>query len=108
MEALKKRSRLFEEGVLKSWWVILFLFLATFAYEQAALSKQHEKKVLLQELESLEIAKKNAENRQDDLQLQLESMEDSQWIEMVLMKGLGVVPEGSIKVHFTPNIINKL
>ncbi len=103
MNESKNRSRLFEEIVLKSWWVILFLFLATFAYEQASFSKAQEKKNLLEELRTLELAKKVAENRQDELQVQIESREDSRWIEMVLMRGLGLVPEGAIKIHFIPS-----
>lgn len=97
----KNRSRLFEEIVLKSWWVILFLFLATFGYEQTSFQKQKETNALLQELRSLAESKKLAENRQDELLLQLESREDSRWIEIVLMNGLGLVPEGATKIYFT-------
>jgi len=46
-----------------------------------------EKLVALQERESL--------------RLQIESQSDPSWIEMILMRDLGVVPEGWLKVHFT-------
>jgi hypothetical protein len=36
----------------------------------------------------------------EDLQLRLASQNDPAWIEMVLMREMGVVPEGWIKVHF--------
>lgn len=94
------RSRLFEEVVLKSWWVYLFLFLCVFAYEQATFAKQKEKHTLLQELTRLTQEKEKVELIQDDLQLQLESLEDMSWVEMILMKGLGLTPEGSVKIHF--------
>ena len=36
----------------------------------------------------------------NDLDLKINSQSDPAWIELVLMKELGVVPEGKIKVHF--------
>src|SRR5690349_17610673 len=99
----KTRSRLFEELILKSWWLILFLFLSTFAYEQASIHKQNEKTRLLTELESIKKSILVAQAEQDELLLQIESRDDSRWIEMVLMKRLGLVPEGAIKIHFSSN-----
>jgi hypothetical protein len=37
---------------------------------------------------------------QEDLELKIASQSDPAWIEMVLMRELGVVPEGWLKVHF--------
>jgi hypothetical protein len=37
----------------------------------------------------------------EDLLMRLHSQSDPNWVEMVLMKELGVVPEGKMKVHFT-------
>lgn len=39
----------------------------------------------------------------NELDLRLHSESDPAWIEMVLMKELGVVPEGWIKIRFTSN-----
>ena len=36
----------------------------------------------------------------DELLRQLHSQSDPEWIELVLMKRLGLVPEGQIKVYF--------
>ncbi|MDE3047241.1 MAG: hypothetical protein KGI83_02705 [Verrucomicrobiota bacterium] len=36
----------------------------------------------------------------EDLQLRIASQNDPAWIEMVLIRELGVVPEGFLKVHF--------
>ena len=33
--------------------------------------------------------------------LRISSQSDPAWIEMILMRDLGVVPEGYLKVHFT-------
>ena len=46
----------------------------------------HQKELVLQE--------------RDDLLLQVQSQNDPAWIEMALMKSLGVIPEGQIKVFF--------
>ena len=38
--------------------------------------------------------------KKEDLVLKVQSQADHAWIEQVLMKELGVVPENQIKVHF--------
>lgn len=54
--------------------------------------------VLLQEMEK---AKCLANDEMEYLELKIASQEDPAWIEMILMRDLGVVPEGYLKVHFT-------
>jgi hypothetical protein len=39
--------------------------------------------------------------RHKDLEDRIASQNDPGWIEMVLIRELGVVPEGFLKVHFT-------
>lgn len=51
----------------------------------------------IRELESL---KQFARAEREDLALQIHSQSDSDWIEMVLKKRLGLVPEGQMKVYF--------
>ncbi len=64
----------------------------------------HKKSELIAELqktiEELEETKKLSLEEREDLVLQLHSREDDAWIEMVLKKRLGVVPEGQMKVYF--------
>ena len=67
--------------IQKSWWVILFC---------AAVGLVH--------LHALK--NRNAALREEDLQMRIASQNDPAWIEMVLMREIGVVPEGWIKVHF--------
>ena len=38
----------------------------------------------------------------DDLLLQIQSQKDPQWIELVLRRRLGLIPEGQTKVYFEP------
>jgi hypothetical protein len=48
----------------------------------------------------LEIEKQLALQEREDLLLQIASQSDPAWIELVLMKGLGLVPKGYKKVYF--------
>jgi len=41
-----------------------------------------------------------AMEKNEDYHLRLASQSDPAWIEMILMRDLGVVPEGFLKVHF--------
>jgi len=63
-----------------------------------------EKNVQSQEvasrLEKILKEKRVAQIEQESLRLQIESQNDPSWIEMILMRDLGVVPEGWLKVHF--------
>ncbi|MEZ5315758.1 MAG: hypothetical protein R3E91_06110 [Chlamydiales bacterium] len=94
------RSRLFDEMVFKSWWVILFFFLCYFTYDQAVQHKALEEKKLLKKLQSLEEKKEKLLVKQEDLKLQITSQKDDSFIELTLMKCIGLVPEGQTKVHF--------
>jgi hypothetical protein len=80
--------------------IALFAFFTFAVYEQATypldrkIKKLEEKKEHLQE----EIVVKQLE--QDSLKLQIASWSDPGWLELVLMKNLGVVPEGYTKIYF--------
>ena len=84
----------------KWWWVALFSLSAAFFYCHAL----QEKKQLIQGLaykraglqkEYLSLLKDR-----DNLSERMASQSDPAWVEMVLMRDLGVVPEGWLKVHF--------
>ncbi len=38
----------------------------------------------------------------EDLVLQIQSQSDPAWIQLTLMKGLGLVPDGQMKIFFQP------
>ena len=48
----------------------------------------------------LQREKEVALRQREDLLLQINSQSDPAWIQLMLMKGLGVVPEGHVKVYF--------
>lgn len=41
---------------------------------------------------------------QEDLLLQINSQSDPAWVELTLMKGLGLVPEGHSKIYFSKDV----
>jgi hypothetical protein len=87
-------------GFRSWWWVATFCLLSLFAYfeviqvKKAALSQLTLKK---QEMEKEKIA---SQEFKEELLLAVSSKDDPAWIEMILMRDLGVVPEGWLKVHF--------
>jgi hypothetical protein len=97
---MRKRSRLFEELVLKSWWTILFFLICLFAYDQAAKRRGREEQKLREKFQQLGAAKQEALFKQEELKREIASQDDESWIELILMQKLGLVPEGQTKVHF--------
>lgn len=85
---------------MQSWWVIAFLCLSAILYERG-LKKRND---LYQQLTEQQVAllqeKQEALKHQQNLQLQINSQSDLAWVELTLMKGLGMVPEGQQKVYF--------
>ncbi len=64
----------------------------------------HRKQAVCQELEKhlneLHHQKELLSQTYDNLVVQINSQSDPAWIQLSLMKGLGVVPEGQQKVYF--------
>lgn len=83
-----------------SWWVIAFGGLCFLFYSHGAHKKTKVYIDLQQKLQKLQWEKQLAEQDRQDLLLQISSQQDPAWIEMTLMKKLGVVPEGQLKVYF--------
>lgn len=89
-------------GFCRRWcWVIACCLVISFVYSQSMKKKKavfEYSSMLLLEMEK-EIQDLSLEK--EYLQLKLASQNDPAWIEMILMRDLGVVPEGYIKVHFS-------
>lgn len=98
----KRRNKIFDRFFIKSWWVILFFVFSLCVYAQTIKNKnkqivEHKNKLLSLEKEKQSVIKEN-----EDLKLMVNSLSDPAWIEMILIRDLGMVPEGKIKIHFTP------
>lgn len=90
-----------EITLFQTWWVILFILFCYGAYEHTLEKYLREYHLLHSRLEELQFEKKEALRVQENLLLQINSHSDPQWIELTLMKGLGVVPEGYKKIYFS-------
>lgn len=83
-----------------NWWVVLFVAICTVVYSGAISSKQAVMGTLDGRLTSLQQEKERLINQKQELELQINSQSDPAWIQLTLMKGLGLVPEGQSKVYF--------
>lgn len=82
------------------WWVVSFCILTALFYFHSFKEKKSAVRHLGVRLEEMEREKSLALQKREDLQLRIASQTDPAWIEMILMRDLGVVPEGFLKVHF--------
>jgi len=93
-------SSFFNQFILRSWWVILFFLLCFFIFDQASSHQVKQKSLLTQKLITIQQEKEFALASQADLTLQIASQNDPEYIEMVLMRKLGLTLEGQTKVLF--------
>jgi hypothetical protein len=95
--------KVFEDIFLYSWWVILFCLLCYMWLEHE--NKKH--RTTFQELSSSLLELKNekivASRKHQQLLNQINSQSDPAWVELTLLKGLGLVPENHIKIYFPEN-----
>ena len=90
-----------KKGIIsQNWWVILFAAACGVVYSSSAQKKQLVIASLDQHLEALHQEKVQLLEQNQELQLQIHSQSDPAWIQLTLMKGLGLVPEGQSKVYF--------
>ena len=82
------------------WWVFAVIAISFLVYLQGAKEKKQTMVSLDQRIEKLENEKIEALGEQKELELHIESQSDPAYVEMMLMKELGVVPEGQQKVTF--------
>jgi len=93
-------SFIYARVCLKSWWVIAFFLLAFCFYERGVKVLEKElslccdkEKALLQKIAFQDL-------KRLDLECQIKSQNDPEWIELELIRVLGVVPDGYTKIYF--------
>ncbi|HPE84934.1 MAG TPA: hypothetical protein PLO43_01995 [Chlamydiales bacterium] len=84
----------------KWWWVVAFLSICYLLYLQSVKEKRVLISSLEERIETLEQEKEAFVQEQEELSLRIDSEQDPAYVEMTLMKELGVVPEGQEKVIF--------
>jgi len=87
--------------ISRFWWVFLFLLIVFVGYTHAIKKKEKLVYEIQSRIESLQKEKEYLTVQKEELNLKLNSQSDPAWIEQVLMKEVGLVPEGQIKIHFT-------
>ncbi len=90
-----------KKQLLDSWWVLFFALLCFICYEQGIKAWSYQFNALNAQLKDLQAAKAKASLEHDVLLAKVESQNDLDWIELTLMRELGLVPEGQRKVFFT-------
>lgn len=103
METMTKSLMILYRIFVRSWWVIAFVLICTVIYEQGLKDREMLYQQLTQKLAALQQEKQEVLQQQQNLQLQINSQSDLAWIELTLMKGLGLVPDGHQKVYFFPD-----
>lgn len=88
------------KAFLKSWWVVTFILLCTILYEQGMHRRDVQFQLLQEQLTTLQLEKQQSIHKQQNLEMQINSQSDLAWIELALMKGLGVIPEDYQKIYF--------
>lgn len=101
-----KPLKIFEHLFLRVWWVLLFLISCLFFYEYGLRGYQQEYEKLHDHYIALLKEKDHALQRREGLVRQINSQSDPNWVELILMKDLGLVPEGQIKVLFSSDNLN--
>ncbi len=87
-----------------TWWVAAFCSLTCVVYFQSLKGKKGAVRELSFRLQEMEKEKTLAFQEKEELHLRIASQNDSAWIETILMRDLGVVPEGYLKVHFKSHL----
>jgi hypothetical protein len=87
--------------IIKFWWVIFFVLLCYMFYEQQLRKRNDQFTLLKKNLAELQKQKLEMLDLQEDLLLQINSQSDPDWVELTLMRGLGLVPEGYTKAYFS-------
>lgn len=88
--------------ILRWGGVFIFVCGTTIITEQALWKIRKEHTALQEQLVSLRSDMEAALKKQSKLKAQINSQSDIAWIELVLKRELGLIPEGQIKVLFTP------
>jgi hypothetical protein len=86
--------------IAQNWWVLAFISICGVIYFNSVSKKNEILATLDQHLGALEKEKTAFVEEKEDLLLQINSQSDPNWIQLTLMKGLGLVPEGQLKVYF--------
>lgn len=84
----------------ENWWVILFIAVSAGLYWDGICEKESIYQDLQMRMNTTQEQLRFASLEREELLRQIHSQSDPEWMELVLMKRLGLVPEGQTKVYF--------
>lgn len=88
------------EHFFDSWWVVLFALFCYSGFEAARVAQKKEYRLLLGRLEKTKQGLAKEQKRLAQLEANIKYLEDPHSLELRLVRDLGLVPEGQIKVYF--------
>lgn len=99
MHILNMRKNLI--GMARRWAFTFCFVTGAFVILELSLKQlESEGAMLEKQLVDLRLELKDAEAQKEYLTRQINSQSDPAWIEMVMKKELGLVPEGQVKIYF--------
>ncbi len=84
-----------------AWWVFVFLFACLIFYERSLQERELLYQKLTEQLAMLQADKQKALFTQQNLRMQIDSQNDPVWLELTLLRVLGLVPEDQQKIYFS-------
>ena len=85
---------------MKWSWIIALAIFCFGMYEQAARYVDREMNQLKEQIGQAKLDTQKLLHIQEGLKKEIQSQNDPAWVELVLIRCLGLVPEGGIKVYF--------
>jgi hypothetical protein len=82
------------------WWTATFCLLIAGLYGQGMKKQNASLREVTLRFSEIEHETLLAMEEKENLSLRLASQSDPAWIELVLLRQMGVVPDGFLKVHF--------
>lgn len=90
-----------ESRLLRSWWLIAWWLICLGAFEHSAITCKNEYAALEKKREQLKAEQRVLLHERNLLLRQIRSQKDPAWIELTLMRVLGMVPDDQKKVFFS-------
>lgn len=97
---MKPRSYLFDLIIVRSWWMILVILCCLMIFDLTIRHKVDTYQTLQKKEETLKTQLSAANFLKSSLKEEIASFDDPCWMEMVLMRNLGLIPEGETKIVF--------
>lgn len=88
------------QGLKSWWWVFLAIAVSCFIYTYPTGKKRIAVERMKSRIYQMQVKKQSYLEENENLELQISSQSDLDWIELALKRGLGLVPEGQKKIYF--------